>query len=180
MPKDTFFAEEYKSLRQEIDAKLKDRLEFNRWGLIGIAGLYSYIFSNPGKPALFWIPVFLSVAMLAHLNEEHRLVCLISEYIKTQYEPWAAGGEKTPVGWETYLKCNRTPRWWLFWRRWPGHLWDWAPVPLWVVVFLFTLFIAHGVSKGSLPSLITPLLAVRKTCLVDADHALSRLRPVSA
>jgi hypothetical protein len=42
-----FYAEECKSLRQEISTKLKDRLEPNRWGLIGVAALYGYIFSNP-------------------------------------------------------------------------------------------------------------------------------------
>jgi hypothetical protein len=157
MSKDnTFYSEEYKSLRQEIDTKLKDRLEFNRWGLIGLAALYSYILSNPGKPALFWVPVCLSVAMLAHLNEEHRMVDLTANYIKTQFEPWAAGSGKAPAGWETYLKSQKTPRWWFFWRRWPWRLWDWAPVPLWVVVFVLTLFVASGVSYGLWPSLITP------------------------
>ena len=156
MANDTaFYSEEYKTLRQEISAKLKDRLEFGRWGLIGIAALYSYIFSNPGKPVLFWVPVFLCLAIIAHLNEEHRMVALVGTYIREQFEPWAAGGQ-TPIGWETYLADHRTPRWWLFWERWPWKIWDWAPVPLWLVVLGLTLVIAIGVSVGLWPSLAAP------------------------
>lgn len=163
MSNDIFYIEEYKSLRQEIDTKLKDRLEFNRWGLIGLAALYSYILSNPGKPILFWVPVGLSLAMLAHLNEEHTMIYRAATYINTQTERWAAGGE-TPQGWETYLHPLRSPApWWKFWRRWPGSLWDWSPVPLWLVVFGLTLVIAIGVSAGRWPSLITPPVSCSKT-----------------
>jgi hypothetical protein len=38
---ETFYIEEYKSLREEMISKLKERLEFNRWGLIGLGALYS-------------------------------------------------------------------------------------------------------------------------------------------
>src|SRR6266487_590389 len=58
---ETFYIEEYKSLRQDVATKLKDRLEFNRWGLIALAALYSYIFSQPANVLLFWVPVGLSV-----------------------------------------------------------------------------------------------------------------------
>jgi len=153
---ETFQIEEYKALREEILTKLKDRLEFNRWGLIGLAALYGYIFSNPGKPILFWVPVCLSLAMIAHLNEEHRMVAEAATYIKTQIERWVTVSE-APQGWETYKYLLRTPRWWYFWRRWPGYLWDWSPVPLWLSVLVLTLILAIGVSVGQWPSLIGPI-----------------------
>jgi hypothetical protein len=158
MPRnDVFFIEEYKSLRQEIGTKLKDRLEFSRWGLIGLAALYSYIFSNPGKPVLFWIPVWLSLVMIGHLNEEHRLVHKAGDYIRDQLEPWAKSGHGIPKGWEKYWACNDNPApWWVFWRRWPREIWDWSPVPLWVSVLALTLYIAIGASAGRWPSLIAP------------------------
>jgi hypothetical protein len=153
--KDDFYLEEYKSLREEINTKLKDRLEFSRWGLIGLGVLYSYIFSNPGKTILFWVPVCLSLAMLEHLNEEHRMVGKAADYISTQIERWAAGGA-TPEGWEKYLQSPDDHPWWMIWRRWPRDLWGWAPAPLWLAVFALTLAIAIGVSSGLWPSLTTP------------------------
>src|ERR1700730_7209427 len=142
-----FYIEEYKSLRQEIGAKLQGRLDFNRWGLIGLAALYSYILSNPGKPVLFWVPVCLSLAMLAHLIEEHRMIAKAGAYIKDQAETWARGDIETPQGWETYL-CKKTPF------QWP--VWSWSPVPLWVAVLGLTLGIAIGVSVGLWASLVAP------------------------
>jgi hypothetical protein len=154
MPKDdAFYIEEFKALRETISTKLKDQLESNRWGLIGLAALYSYILSNPGKPILFWVPVGLTLAMLALLNEENRMIQIVGKYIEEQLEPWAADGNKIPRGWETYLGDTTTPRWWLFWHRWPRGLWDWAPVPLWLLLFALTLGIALGVSLGLWPSL---------------------------
>jgi hypothetical protein len=148
MPKDdAFFIEEFKSIRQEITTKLKDRLEFSRWGLIGGAALYSYIFSNPGKPALFWVPVGLALAMIFHLNEEHRMVAIMADYIRKQFEPWVAGIGETPKGWETYLIGARNDR------RWQP-LWRWSPMPLWLAVLGLTFVFAAVVSSGQLPSLI--------------------------
>jgi len=145
---ETFYIEEYKLLRQEITTKLKDRLDFNRWGLIALAALYSYIFSsNPAKPILFWVPVFLSAAMIAYLNEEHRMVAVAGAYIKGQVEPWISGLRSFPQGWETFLASTKSPRWWSL-RRWPLHLWDWSPVPMWIVVLSFTLIIAILASAG--------------------------------
>lgn len=153
---ETFYSDEYKSLREEITTKLRDRLEFNRWGLIGLAALYSYIFSNPGKPVLFWVPVVLSMAMIAHLNGEHRIVAKAAAYIREQIEPWAAGVGNTPAGWETYLQSQQDPPFWKIWRRWPRAIWGWTPVPLWILVFALTLVIAVGVSAGWWPSLVKP------------------------
>lgn len=94
---ETFYIEEYKSLREEITTKLKDVREFSRWGLIGLATLYSYSLSHAENRMLFWVPVGLSFAMLFHLNEEHRLVDKAGAYIGREIEPWAAGGG-TPQG----------------------------------------------------------------------------------
>ena len=119
--KDEFYVEEYRSLRQEIGAKLQARLDFSRWGLIGIAALYSYILSNPGKPILFWVPVCLAIAMLAHLIEEHRMIAKAGTYIKDQVETWAGSGTKVPTGWETYLRVETAFHWpvwsWVAWYR---------------------------------------------------------------
>jgi hypothetical protein len=152
---DDFYLEEYKTLREEIHAKLKDRLEFSRWGLIGLGVLYSYVFSNPGKTILFWVPVCLALVILGHLNEEHRTVARAADYIRTQIECWIAGAA-TPIGWEKYLKSLGDPTWWKIWRRWPGYLWNWSPTPLWLSVLALTLTIAIGVSSGLWPSLIAP------------------------
>jgi len=162
MGKDTFYIEEYKSLREEINTKLKERLEYNRWGLVGLAALYSYLLSHPGNPILFWVPFCLSVAMIVHFNEEHRMVANAATYINTQIERWAAGGD-APQGWENYLQLPGVhPPWWIFWRRWPARLWNWTPVPLWLAVFGLTLVIAGGVSAGLWPSLTTAPVSCSK------------------
>jgi hypothetical protein len=137
---ETFYIEEYKSLREEITTKLKDVREFSRWGLIGLAALYSYSFSHPENPTLFWVPVGLSFAMIFHLNEEHRLIDKAGAYIGKEIEPWAAGGS-APQGWVKFLYSEPTPRWGSF-KRWPWRIWDWSPVPMWIVLFLGTLVIA--------------------------------------
>jgi hypothetical protein len=130
-----FYLAEYKSLREEITAKLKDRLEFNRWGLLGLATLYSYIFSHLEMRALFWVPVGLSAAMIAHMLEEHRMVAKAGRYIEDQIESWVAGSRTSqPQGWETYLTSSRsTPT---------PSTWSWSPVPLWSVLCLATLAMA--------------------------------------
>jgi hypothetical protein len=150
---ESFYMEEYKSLRQEIITTLKDRLEYSRWGLIGIAALYSYIISHPGSVWLFWVPVLFSVAMIFHFNEEHRMVDKAGAYIKNQIGPWVAG-KAVPKGWEEFLAepKNKTPRWWEIsknpdtgrWElaRWPWKLWDWSPVPMWITLLIGTGIIA--------------------------------------
>lgn len=148
MPRnDAFYLEEYKALRQDIATRLKERLEFSRWGLVGLAALYVYAIANPA-PILFWVPVFLTLLVLAHLNEEHRTIAIVGTYIKEQIEPWAARGAMTPLGWEAYWQSQKSPSSWLPWRRWPWSLWDWAPVPLWISLFGITVGIAIGVSVG--------------------------------
>ena len=138
---ETFYIEEYKALRQEIATKLKDRLEYSRWGLIALAALYGYITSNPENTAVFWVPVALSAAMIFHFNEEHRMVARVADYIREQSERWISGGD-APQGWETFLQSpgSSVPRWWQ--KRWPWPLWDWAPVPMWTILFFITLLIA--------------------------------------
>ncbi|MEH2501616.1 MULTISPECIES: hypothetical protein [unclassified Bradyrhizobium] len=152
---ETFYLEEYKSLRQDMISKLKDRLDYSRWGVIGIAALYSYSISNPGYPVLFWVPVLFSILMIAHLNEEHRMVQKMSQYVEEQIEPWIAGG-KAPEGWQQFLKREKTPRWWLLSKRFPWHLWDWSPVPMWVVLFFGTFLAAIAVTRGLIPSVSVP------------------------
>jgi hypothetical protein len=148
---ETFYIEEYKSLREEITTKLKDVREFSRWGLIGLATLYSYSLSHAENRMLFWVPVGLSFAMLFHLNEEHRLVDKAGAYIGREIEPWAAGGG-TPQGWVKFLYSEPTPRWGSL-ERWPWRIWDWSPVPMWIVLLLVTLVIAISYPHSRPPSL---------------------------
>jgi hypothetical protein len=139
---DQFYLDEYKKLTEEMATKLKERLDFNRWGLISLAVLYAYIFSNPAKPMLFWVPVFLSAAMVFHLNEEHRMVAKAGRYIKEETEPWIRGQKAAPKGWETFLKSTpKDPPWWSL-KRWPSEIWEWSPVPMWCVLFGVTFFVA--------------------------------------
>jgi hypothetical protein len=130
---ETFHIEEYKALREEITIRLKDRLEFNRWGLIGLAGLYSYIFANPTKPILFCVPVALSLVVVWHLLKQQKDVLGIAGYIRSNLEPWLAASPTRappgPGGWETANQAAR--RWWLWW---PGFLW--------VFIFVATLLVA--------------------------------------
>jgi hypothetical protein len=140
---ESFHLKEYETLREEITAKLKDRQDFNRWGLIGLAALYSYLFSNPGNRFLFWVPVAFSAAVISYLLEEHRMVAKAGNYL-ANIELWAAGKSDAPSGWQKYLADtgHMDSPWWEPWQRWPSYLWAWSPVPLWVVVFVVTLAFA--------------------------------------
>ncbi|HEY0331884.1 MAG TPA: hypothetical protein VGC77_22645 [Rhodopseudomonas sp.] len=162
MSHETVYMEEYKSLRQEILTKLSERLELNRWGLIWLGVIYSYILANPERAILLWVPVVLSIALIAHFNEEHRMVDCISVYIKEQLEGWAAGG-RPPQGWETYKRTLQPRRWWKWWQRWPTYLWDWTPVPIWILIFLITLGIAV-VMDTDLLTAIRPTHAALPSC----------------
>src|SRR5262249_3933018 len=136
---ETYHIEEYKALREQLQTTLKDRLDFNRWGLIGLAGLYSYIFSNP-KSILFSVPIIFSLIVIAHLIQEHRNVVWIANYISNDLERWLAeprvpvtngapvsGG---PGGWETQLGR-------------PGTVAKspllWWPLPAWYGIFFGTV-----------------------------------------
>jgi len=136
--KETFYLEEFKALRNEIDTKLKGRFDFHNWGLIGLGVVYSYIFSNLEKswaqPWLFFVPVALSLSMVFHLVEEHRMVALAGQYIRNEIERWIRGGEDAaaPMGWENYLNTTNKP----------ARQWNWSPVPLWLILTSITTLIA--------------------------------------
>jgi hypothetical protein len=135
---ETFHIEEYKSLREEMITKLKDRLEFNRWSMIGLAALYSYILANQ-EPMLFWVPVIFSIVVIWHLHEEHRVVARIADYVRLNLEPWLVAPRVAgvplplgPGGWETHLGS-------------PGggtSVWKWSPIPLWICILVFALLVA--------------------------------------
>lgn len=134
---ETFHIEEYKSLREELTTKLKDRLEFNRWGMIGLAALYSYILNDP-KPTLFVVPIILSIIVIWHMNEEHKNVARIANYIRSDLERWLASPRTAgppvsggPGGWETHLgePGGKSLRWW-------------SPLPLWYAMLLLTVIVA--------------------------------------
>ncbi len=134
---ETFHIDEYKSLRDELTTKLKDRLEFNRWGLIGVAALYSYILNNP-KPTLFVVPVILSIILIWHLSNEHKGVKRIADYIRDDLERWLAATRTAgppvtggPGGWETHLGTAGG-----------GSLWWWSPLPLWYAMLVLTVVVA--------------------------------------
>src|SRR5215831_10461800 len=118
---DNFSIEEYKALRTEIVSKLEQAREFSRWGLIGLAVLYSYILSNLGKPYLFVVPPALCWIIVFHLHEEFRMVAKAGDYIRDQIEAWIAGTQGRPEGWGKYLTRDL---------KGPST-WSWSPLPLW-------------------------------------------------
>jgi len=130
--KEDFHLEEFKSLRKEIETKLKSRLALNRWGLTGLAAIYSYIFSNPTKPVLYLVPCFIAVFIHYLIKAELKTVKKAGDYIREKIEQHLAASD----GWETYLdqKGKR------------AGVWRWEPLLGWkaVVVFTFIIFgIAH-------------------------------------
>lgn len=142
MAKDDFVLEEYKSLRQEIVEKLRDRLSFSRWGFLSLAGLYSFILSHPERPLLYLVPVGLSIVEIVHLNEEHRMICKMGAYLCEDIESWAAG-RGSPAGWQSFLASQRSesdPTLLQFWKRWK-HVWNWSPTPVWLVTLGLTSLI---------------------------------------
>jgi len=134
---ESFHLEEYKALRQELATTLKDRLDFNRWGLIGIAALYSYLITHPKPPVLFAVPFFFSLVVYWHLFEQHKTVVDIAEYIK-EIEGWIAAGRPNgpggPEGWEVNLgpSKDRPPSTW-----WPLRLWFLICLGTGVIALLF-------------------------------------------
>jgi hypothetical protein len=149
----TFQIEEYKALKEEIAAKTKDVRDLNRWGLLGLAAVYSYIFSHLDKRWLFWVPVGLSIIVIGLLWTEYRLVERIGRYIRDCIEAKVApkqkfDGVKASIrgGWERYLaptEGKRTP------------LWYWGPTPIWLTIFAVTLVVALlAFFCGAFPNLV--------------------------
>jgi len=160
----TFQIEEYKALRQEILAQVKEVRELNRWGLVGLAVVYSYIFSNLDKPYLFWVPVGLSAMIIALLYAEHRLIKKNADFVRDFTEREIAPArefiigtateaqtatdavrkvqikKKMRGGWERFLSPAGT--------RLPALLW--GPAPIWLFTFYITLVVAvFGFFYGS-------------------------------
>jgi len=131
---DNFSIEEYKALRTEIVSKLEQAREFSRWGLIGLAVLYSYILSNLDKPYLFVAPAVLAWIVVAHLLEEHRMVAKAGDYIRDQIEAWIAGTQGRPKGWGKYLDDTRDLE--------GPSTWSWSPIPLWYLLARITSALA--------------------------------------
>lgn len=152
MGEESFYPAEYKCLREEVGAALKARQEFNKWGLIGLGALYSFIFSNLDKqwafPALFWVPVGLAAAMLWHMLDINKMIAKAGKYIRLDVEPWMRGeknekGEnlsKKPRGWETFLEDTKDDK--------EPSVWGWSPVPLWRALTLLTGVLAIVLSLG--------------------------------
>lgn len=106
-----FHLEEFKSLRSEIEARLKDSLMFAQYCLLGSAGVIAWLATtDPNKitPALFqaawWIPFILCLfgslrayAMLSRIME-------IAEYIRVIEKAFAS---KEIRGWEHFLERKR-------------------------------------------------------------------------
>jgi hypothetical protein len=136
-PQEIFHLEEYKALRDEITKKLSDRLQLNRWGLFGLAVVYSYIFSNVGHPLLLWVPVGLSLVIVALLISEHRSIARAGACIRDHLEPRFAATHRdgTRSGWETFLVSSETPAPMV-------SYWRWFPTPIWMAILVCTLLIA--------------------------------------
>jgi hypothetical protein len=158
---ETFRIEEYKSLRMEIAARVKDVGELNRWGLLGLAVVYSYIFADFDELwLLLWVPVGFSAIIIVFIWEQHKGVAEIAEYIRTYIESDLAPENinqrnkasdiqpnESPErgGWERFLIVKKG-------RREVPSLWVWRPTMIWIAICFGTLAIAIvGVFFGAFP-----------------------------
>jgi len=111
--KESFHLDEYKLIMDEIKTKLKNRLELSRWGVLGLAAIYSYIFSNFDKPFLYLVPVGVSGLIWYLVKAELEMVATAGRYITEKIEPMlAAPPAGSPAGapgegWATYLAEGR-------------------------------------------------------------------------
>jgi hypothetical protein len=158
---ETFRIEEYKLLRKAIAARVKDVSELNRWGLLGLAAMYSYIFANFDELwLLLWVPAGFSAIIIVSIWEQHKRVAEIAEYIRTYIE-----GDLAPEninqrnkasdiepnespergGWERFLIVKKR-------RREVPSLWVSGPTTIWIAICFGTLAIAIvGVFFGAFP-----------------------------
>lgn len=155
-PEETFHIEEYKSLREEIRTKLADRLQLNRWGILGMGGVYSYVLSHPDRLQLLWVPVGLSSIILALLISEHRIVAkaatYIRDHIESRFHVRSRAGAQS--GWETCLVPKG-----------PGsHIVLWSPTPIWLAIFVISCAVAFYAAP------ITSLNAL--VILNERDHRI--------
>jgi hypothetical protein len=137
----SFHIDEYKALRNEMENKLKDIRGLNRWGLLGLAGVYSFVFSQCEKPSLlFWVPVGLAAAIVAHIFVEHMMVRKIAFYVRDYIEKElaASSSDGTRAGWERHLRPTgqQLPRWDKL------SLLSWEPTFLWIGIMFVAVAIA--------------------------------------
>jgi hypothetical protein len=146
--KESFHLDEYKLIMDEIKTKLKNRLELSRWGVLGLAAIYSYIFSNfdkPFLPYLYLVPVGLSGLIWYLVRAELEMVATPGRYITEKIEPMlAAPPAGTPgapgEGWATFLDRGSSLSPAAAKPRLP--VWRWDPLPGWGAVFIGTALIA--------------------------------------
>jgi hypothetical protein len=110
----SFLLEEYKSLRNQIDYQIKEDRDLERYAMIGIGLVYSWLASVPSPshmiyPAWIFPPIIALLGMLRARSITKRIDQLSGYVQKLEEEVF----DVERYGWETYLKSarkrNRSP-----------------------------------------------------------------------
>lgn len=84
--------EEYKTLRKKIDLTMSDVSTTERWVMVGIVSVWTWLVTNPktlgtGQARLaWWIPVFLAVVGTAQTRALRRHINLLCDYLRSELE----------------------------------------------------------------------------------------------
>src|ERR1700722_8650613 len=101
--------EEYKVLRKKIDITVGDIIATERWFIIGIASVWTWLFTNKAilgslqSRLAWWIPVFLAAAGRLQTAALRRHLELICRYLREVVEV------RLDLGWETWYEQQREP-----------------------------------------------------------------------
>lgn len=106
--KEKFILAEYNTLRGEIEAKISEVNAIIRWGLIGIAAIWTWLATTPSSGSVFahieFLPLALSVFLYLRILATRSEIFRIAKYIvriETAFELPAG------LGWETQLNIGR-------------------------------------------------------------------------
>jgi hypothetical protein len=138
-----FHFEEYRRLIQEIQNRLAALGEFEKYAIVGMAAVYSWVLSRlaaptaPLLPYVLWLPVAISaLGLLRSYSTRHRIYA-ISEYV-TEIETYYSLGSIRKMdalrGWETVMQPGR--------KGWRFYLPTSDPSLTWMVLLPLTFTIA--------------------------------------
>jgi hypothetical protein len=123
---DSFIIEEYKCLRIEIDNSIKHTRKIIYWNIVGIAIVWSFLFSKNLEFNIYikWIPLVISLLSAFYTFSLRRDMKKIGDYIiKIEIEFL----NNTDLGWEKNLRKNKI--------GWISSSDIWENV-FWIVLFL--------------------------------------------
>jgi hypothetical protein len=128
-----FHLEEYRSLKNEVEYRVKATEQIELLVVVGIAGLYTWLSKESGTASggIWWLPVvlvtlgaFRQIALLNRIME-------ITSYIREIENRLCL---EDPGGWEHFLRnIRRSPR---------GHLISMSGYFLWILLLAMTVAIA--------------------------------------